>query len=212
MLADLRILYNDCREIGSRFLLTEISIDPPNLVEYTRCMMKKFFVPLLCLALFFVSCSNQELTPYLVFNEAAYNTAKEKWQNFNCTNYSFTYEINNDATGPNCSKVVMTVKDGISTYKVIADSQEDLDRFDEYDARFVSAEYLFDFIWEVYEDEKTFVEERPRGLVSETIDVKYDESSGFPISIEIYSSWSPEAAVDGNRWSFKIDDIKFSNL
>ena len=172
--------------------------------------MKKFYIPLLCLVLIFISCSNQDFTPYLIFDEEAYNTAKEKWENYNCKNYTFTYEINSSATGPNYPKVAVTVKNGTSTYEVLADSQEDLDRFDEYDARFVSAEYLFDYILEIYKEEKRFVEKRPEGLISDTIEVKYDATTGFPKSIKVYSSWTPGLSIDGHWWSIIITDIKFN--
>ena len=69
------------------------------------------------------------------------------------------------------------------------------------------SEYLFDFIWDLYEEAKEYLEKRPDGLVYKAIEVLYDENTGFPISIKSYGQWKASALAEGDWWSLMIFDI-----
>ena len=171
-------------------------------------IMNKLLIKFIAISvLFFISCKNDAGIPYVKFDESTYKSAKEKWQSLKSKNYSFTYMISSDATGPDYPKVAVTVVDDISSYEIIAETEEDKNRFDEWDARFVSAEYLFDFIWDLYEEAKEYSEKRPDGLVYKAIEVLYDKNTGFPISIKSYGQWKASALTEGDWWSLMIIDI-----
>ena len=171
-------------------------------------MKNYFFILFTILALLLFSCEVGGEEPYVQFDEAAYREAKEKWLSLNCKDYCFSYVISSDATGPNYPEVVVTVIDGRASYELVAETEDDKNRFDDNDARFISGEYLFDFIWDLYEEAKKTVDAKPDGLVSKTVDVQYDQKLGFPLSISSYGSWKEDAPVGGGWWSMKINNIE----
>ena len=171
--------------------------------------MKKFFVILFTVfALLLISCEAGSEEPYVQFDEAAYWEAKEKWLSLNSKNYNFSYVISSDATGPNYPEVVVTVVDGSASYELVAETEDDKNRFDDNDACFISAEYLFEFIWDLYEEAKKTVDAKPDGLVSKIVDVQYDQKLGFPLFISSYGSWKEKASIGGGWWSMKINNIE----
>ncbi|MCR4733942.1 MAG: hypothetical protein K5829_02920 [Treponema sp.] len=166
--------------------------------------MKRIFLSLFIILLF-VSCEYG--IPYVEFDKASYNAAKEKWESLGWTDYTFTYQICSVATGPNYPKVIMTVTPEGSSYELSGD-EEALSVFDENAAKFENAESFFNSIQEEYTSACQYVAKRPKGLVSYNIDVEYDSESGFPSYISYAGAWSEEYSVDGDWYSIKITNIQ----
>lgn len=173
----------------------------------------KFFF-LFLLGFVFLSCvpdvNNSDYQ--IVFSLEKYKAAKEKWENLNCSDYSFTYMICADyGKSP---LVQVTISDGKTSYQIMegvyeSDSQEEDKKILEDSEKFFSVESLFNHIWASYEEALEIADNPPEGLLSRNIKVSYDDESGIPLSIEIGGTWSELAC--GDWWSLNVEDFELLN-
>ncbi|MCR4742051.1 MAG: hypothetical protein K5866_04165 [Treponema sp.] len=188
-----------------------------------RKSVSSFFI--IFLTLIFLSCDNAFIywihnggdeEYHINFDLTAYNEAKEKWENLNCKNYSYTYMIFADR-GPS-PLVKVSVADGECSYQILEGSyendssdQESLEDKKELDEseKFFTAESLFVKIWEAYEAALKLEENPPEGLISKNIVVTYDDESGIPVSIDLSGSW--DQPVCGDWWGLEVEEINIPN-
>lgn len=170
--------------------------------------MKKILFLIFILSFLFslISCDQEPEKYHINFDYDAYNAAKEKWESLDCTNYTYTYNVFADyGPGPD---VKVTVENGISSYVILADETDESDSEDLSlgNDKYFTVESLFEIIRESYEGALEEAEDPPEGLVSENIDVSYDEETGIPTKIELYGSWT--VSMDGDWWNIYIKDIE----
>lgn len=154
----------------------------------------------------FAACEQEPEKYHINFDYDAYNAAKGKWESLNCTNYTYTYSVFADyGPGPD---VKVTVENGISSYVILADETDESGSEDISlgNDEYFTVESLFKVIQESYEGALEEAANPPEGLVSENIDVSYDEETGIPTKIELYGSWT--VSMDGDWWNINIKDIE----
>ncbi len=175
-------------------------------------MRKVYFIlSLFLLVLSFNSCDYfLEEDPYVKFDAASFANAKSKWESLGVSNYSFTYSIHSDATGPNSVQYNVTVTDQVSSCTITnpdADSEDGEDTSD-YENRFLTVDSIFDFIWNIYEEDLENAKEKRKGIYCYDISVSYDESTGIPTLIE--TSTESDGSWAGDGFSMTVWNISLN--
>ena len=167
--------------------------------------MKKSIFIIVFTAVFLLSSCVIQKDPYVDFDENAFSAAKEKWASLNSNNYTFTYNIKSDATGPNTKKVHVTVVNGESSFTVTYDNeQESLNDYQE-DNRYPTVDSLFAYIQTCYDEDSAFVAKKPEGVYYYKLSVDYDDATGIPTIIK--DSLVSNGTWDGGWATMYITDI-----
>ena len=169
--------------------------------------MKKLLFVLAIVAVFFLSSCKSELQkdPYVEFDEKAFSAAKEKWASLNSNNYTFTYNIKSDATGPNKKKYHVTVVNGESSFTITDDRDDESQSDREEINRYPTVDSLFKLIQDCYDSDSAFVAEKPKGVRCYVLSVDYDEATGIPTKMEDYIQ--DDGTWDGGWFHMYITDI-----
>ena len=120
--------------------------------------------------------------PYLVFDRGAYENNLKKWTKLECDNYSYSYTVQDDSTGPHTNVFTVTVKDGVSAYTVKDADGNELDPLT-VECAFPKVESLFDKIEEIRASDQAFLDTNPSGIVCYELECEYDKKTGIPESI-----------------------------
>lgn len=165
----------------------------------------------LCFLVIFTSCSFFDQQPYVKFNGTDFQEAQKKWSNLQPENYSFSYSIFNDATGPTARKVTVTVEDGNSSFVVSCENESEEETYSGQDEEndFPTVDSLFDFIKKVYNEDLEFVSKKPDGVDCYELSVSYDSETGLPLEIE-NTLWS-DGSWDGGWYKIIISDFGILN-
>ena len=169
--------------------------------------MKKSLFVLAIVTVFILSSCKSELQkdPYVEFDEKAFSAAKEKWAALNSNNYTFTYNIKSDATGPNKKKYHVTVVNGESSFTITDDRDDESQSDREENNSYPTVDSLFAFIQTCYDEDSAFVAKKPKGVHYYELSVDYDEVTGIPTKIHD-GLWS-DGSWDGGWFNMYITDI-----
>jgi len=168
-------------------------------------MKKLLFI--LFFSSFFIACPLLKDDPYVDFDKEAFKSAKNKWASLNSQNYSFSYSIYGDAYGPNTRKVNVKVVDGLSSFTVTYEDEDEAQYYEEEDSKnpYPTVNSLFNLIQTSYDEDCIFVEKKPKGVYYCDLDVTYDKASGIPTSIS--DSIVSSGSWVGDWFSMEITDI-----